>query len=88
MQQVDSNNKYICKNENWLQTKNDRLGILMLSPAFSSTSRSCTFIITGDGKVFDSLASNANSVFPSVYLNTVVKITSGSGTSSDPYFLN
>ena len=87
MQQVDSNNKYICKNENWLQTKNDSLSILMLSPAFSSTSRSYTFIITGDGKVFDSLASNANSVFPSVYLNSNVEITSGSGTSSDPYIL-
>ena len=87
MQQVDSNNKYICKNENWLQTKNDRLSILMLSPAFSSSWRSRTFIITGDGEVFDSAASNANSVFPSVYLNSDVKITSGSGSSSDPYIL-
>ena len=87
MQQVDSNNKYICKNENWLQTKNDRLGILMLSPAFSSSWRNLTFIVTGHGEVLDYGACNAHSVFPTVYLNSNVEITSGSGTSSDPYIL-
>ena len=61
----------------------------MLSPYAYSDHASGVWFVFGVGVVGNgALASNALSVFPSVYLNTEVKITSGSGTSSDPYILS
>ena len=60
----------------------------MLSPGADSDGADYVWVVIGDGIVGYVFASNALSVFPSVYLNTEVKITSGSGTSSDPYILS
>lgn len=60
----------------------------MLSPRARSGLASNVWDVYGDGLVPHDPASCALSVFPSVYLNTEVKITSGSGTSSDPYILS
>ena len=59
----------------------------MLSPRANSGLALGVWRVVGGGSVDSGLASSALSVFPSVYLNTEVKITSGSGTSSDPYIL-
>ena len=85
------NNNYdnmTCKKNNWMHhgsTINEAMW--MLSPGAISGDASYVWIVFGDGNVNSYDASSARSVFPSVYLNTEVKITSGSGTSSDPYIL-
>ena len=77
-----------CKKNNWMHhgsTMNEAMW--MLSPlAYSDVARN-VWVVFGVGLVGGDDASYALSVFPSVYLNTEVKITSGSGTSSDPYIL-
>ena len=77
-----------CKKNNWMHhgsTINEAMW--MLSPGAISGDASYVWIVFGDGRVSVGGAFLAFSVFPSVYLNTEVKITSGSGTSSDPYIL-
>ena len=77
-----------CKKNNWMHhgsTMNE--GMWMLSPVAYSNSALSVWLFGGDGLVDSNSASAALSVFPSVYLNTEVKITSGSGSSSDPYIL-
>ena len=77
-----------CKKNNWMHhgsTMNEAMW--MLSPFAYSGLALGVWRVVGGGSVDSGLASGALSVFPSVYLNTEVKITSGSGTSSDPYIL-
>ena len=77
-----------CKKNNWMHhgsTLNEAMW--MLSPIAVSGIAGGVWGVYGGGSVGDGSASSALSVFPSVYLNTEVKITSGSGTSSDPYIL-
>ena len=77
-----------CKKNNWMHhgsTMNEAMW--MLSPRANSGLALGVWRVVGGGSVDSGLASGALSVFPSVYLNTEVKITSGSGTSSDPYIL-
>ena len=84
MLQKDSKSVYICKNDNWMHH-----GILAwyLSPFARSDGAYGVGTVLGNGCVRDYVASDALSVFPSVYLNSNVEITGGSGTSSDPYIL-
>ena len=77
-----------CKRNNWMHygsTMNEAMW--MLSPLAFSDDACSVWRVVGVGGVTGDSASSALSVFPSVYLNTEVKITSGSGTSSDPYIL-
>ena len=77
-----------CKKNNWMHhgsTMNEAMW--MLSPRANSGLALGVWRVVGGGSVDIGLASSALSVFPSVYLNTEVKITSGSGTSSAPYIL-
>ena len=77
-----------CKKNNWMHhgsTMNEAMW--MLSPRAHYGSADSVWGVDGDGGVNIYVASSALSVFPTVYLNTEVKITSGSGTSSDPYIL-
>ena len=77
-----------CKKNNWMHhgsTMNEAMW--MLSPRAHYGSADGVWGVDGDGGVNIYVASSALSVFPTVYLNTEVKITSGSGTSSDPYIL-
>ena len=77
-----------CKKNNWMHhgsTMDETMW--MLSPYALSDVADFVWDVRGDGLVGGDEASSALSVFPSVYLNTEVKITSGSGTSSDPYIL-
>ena len=77
-----------CKKNNWMHygsTMDEAMW--MLSPFAYSGLASHVWVVFGDGCVRHAHASLALSVFPSVYLNSDVKITSGSGSSSDPYIL-
>ena len=77
-----------CKKNNWMHhgsTMDEKMW--MLSPGALSVRANGVWGVRGGGFVDGDNASRALSVFPSVYLNTEVKITSGSGTSSDPYIL-
>ena len=77
-----------CNKNNWMHhgsTMNEAMW--MLSPRANSGHAHNVWFVFGGGLVYAHTASSTLSVFPSVYLNTEVKITSGSGTSSDPYIL-
>ena len=78
-----------CNKNNWMHhgsTMDEAMW--MLSPLARSGYAYNVWLVFGGGLVDGGrYASIALSVFPSVYLNTEVKITSGSGTSSDPYIL-
>ena len=77
-----------CKKNNWMHHGSTiNAAMWMLSPYARSGFACGVWSVSGDGSVYGVSASYALSVFPSVYLNTEVKITSGSGTSSDPYIL-
>ena len=85
----DNYDNMTCKKNNWMHhgsTMNEAMW--MLSPYADSGGACGVWNVYGDGGVGGDRASFALSVFPSVYLNTEVKITSGSGTSSDPYILS
>ncbi|MDO4377513.1 MAG: prepilin-type N-terminal cleavage/methylation domain-containing protein [bacterium] len=71
-----------CKNSNWLHKKID---YWLVTP--SSSYADFVFYVTNYGGLFAMQASYLESVLPSVYLNSNVEITGGSGTSSDPYIL-
>ena len=78
-----------CKKNNWMHhgsTMNEAMW--MLSPIAYSDLAFHVWLVYGAGYVSSDGACRALSVFPSVYLNTEVKITSGSGTSSEPYILS
>ena len=77
-----------CKKNNWMHhgsTMDEAMW--MLSPYARSGNAYRVWFVLGVGDVSNVNASGPLSVFPSVYLNTEVKITSGSGSSSDPYIL-
>ena len=77
-----------CKKNNWMHHGSTRYEAMwMLSPYARSGVANVVWNVLGVGSVNSFRASLALSVFPSVYLNTEVKITSGSGSSSDPYIL-
>ena len=86
----DNFDNMTCKKNNWMHhgsTMNEAMW--MLSPRAHYGSADSVWLVFGGGLVDGGrYASIALSVFPSVYLNTEVKITSGSGTSSDPYILS
>ena len=84
MQQQDSSNVYTCRNDNWMHYNSSKW---YLSPRAHSDRAVHVWRVRGDGDAGGDSASYAFSVFPSIYLNSDVEITSGSGSSSDPYIL-
>ena len=88
MQAQDSSNAFICKNNNWMHygsTISD--STWYLSPVASASVASYVWNVYGNGLAGNNAASNANAVFPTIYLKSNVLIESGTGTSSDPYIL-
>ena len=69
-----------CKLDNWLQKFS---WYWTLSPYFSNSLG--VFRVNGDGAVSDASAYYPNSVYPSVYLKSNIKITSGTGEKTKPY---
>ena len=85
MVKQDSNNVYICKNDNWMFKPNT--WYWTISPyAFSGHSRYVWGVVS-DGRVNGYLAAGGGAVFPAIYLKSNILIESGKGTSSDPYIL-
>ena len=72
-----------CQNDNWLFKNNT--WYWTLSP-YSDDANSI-YRIRSDGVVIVNLAYVSESVFPSVYLKSDIKLTSGTGTSPNPYKL-
>ena len=86
MVKQDSNNVYICKNDNWMFKPNTLYWTI--SPVDSSGfSRYYVWLVSSGGSVSSDRASNARAVFPAIYLKSNILIESGKGTSSDPYIL-
>ena len=85
MRTLDANNKFICKNNNWMHSGTS---MWALSPASRSDTSSYVWRIYNDGSVDSGNASVSMPVYPALYLKSGVKITGGSGTSADPYILS
>ena len=85
MRTLDANNKFICKNNNWMHSGTS---MWALSPASRSDTSSYVWRIYNDGSVDSGNASVSMPVYPALYLKSGVKITGGSGTSTDPYILS
>ena len=84
MVKKDSNNVYICKNDNWM-FKNT--WYWTISPDASSGSSHFVWFVFGDGRADIHNASLAHAVFPAIYLKSNILIESGTGSTSDPYVL-
>ena len=84
MQEQDSSNAYICKNNNWMQRS---AWTWYLSPYALGSSAYVAWTVGGVGAASSRHATTSSAVAPSIYLKSNVLIESGNGTSSDPYIL-
>ena len=79
-----SNDLRACKDTNWLYNSDYQYTLPQLS-----SSNYCGFIIVSDGSLGDYIVYDADSTQfdtrPVLYLTSSVKITGGTGTSTDPY---
>ena len=80
----DSSNVSDCKNNDWLYYGNDQWTI---SPFADSSLASFAFRVFIDASVYGGDASYESAVRPVVYLSSNVKISSGTGSESDPFTL-
>ena len=71
-----------CKNNNWLYN-----GLVTWTLSTSSGASYIVFDINDFGIINSIYTGNLNDIYPSVYLKSNVNITSGTGTSTDPYKL-
>ena len=85
MVKQDSNNVYICKNDNWMFKPNT--WYWTISPSADSGHSRYVWFVSGDGNVNSNRAARGGAVFPAIYLKSNILIESGKGTSSDPYIL-
>ena len=88
MQQKGTNYVYLCKDNNWMHygTANSD-SPWMLSPFAISGEPYNAWNISYMGSVGGEYVYAPRTVFPTVYLNSNIEITGGSGTGSDPYTL-
>ena len=84
MQEQDSSNAYICKNNNWMQRST---WAWYLSPVAISDNASIVGVVFGNGRADEYATARPLSVFPTMYLKSNVIIESGNGSTSDPYVL-
>ena len=84
MVKLDSNNVYICKNDNWM-FKNT--WYWTISPFANSGHSRYVWGVFSVGYVYSGYAADGGAVFPAIYLKSNILIESGKGTSSDPYIL-
>ena len=85
MVKQDSNNVYICKNDNWMFKPNT--WYWTMSPDANTSYANNVWSVYSDGDVSYSNAAYGGAVFPAIYLKSNILIESGKGTSSDPYIL-
>ena len=81
---IDKSSTYKCKNNNWMHRSTSTWYMSPYAIPYNATS---VWYVYGDGSSGLSLAADALSAFPTIYLKSNVLIDSGKGTSSDPYIL-
>ena len=81
---IDRSSTYKCKNNNWMHRSTSTW---YMSPCAFPNNATSVWYVYGDGSSGLSLAADALSAFPTIYLKSNVLIDSGKGTSSDPYIL-
>ena len=84
MQEQDSSNAYICKNNNWMQRST--LAWYLSPNAYPGNAR-YVGVVFGNGRADEYATARPLSVFPTMYLKSNVIIESGNGSTSDPYVL-
>ena len=85
MVKQDSNNVYICKNDNWMFKPNT--WYWTMSPGANTSFAYYVWVVDSVGNVHNYVAAVGGAVFPAIYLKSNILIESGNGTSSDPYIL-
>ena len=85
MVKQDSNNVYICKNDNWMFKPNT--WYWTMSPYADASVARNVWGVVSVGYVNDYYAANGGAVFPAIYLKSNILIESGNGSTSDPYVL-
>ena len=79
------NGEYICLNNNWLYKKDSMF--FLLNPISSNSTN--VEIISSSGTVSDGPSyNNAYAVYPTLFLNTNLKIIGGNGKSDNPYLIS
>ncbi len=86
MNEKDSSNAYVCKNNNWMHYGSN--GTWYLSPDIFDSLAYIVWNVSGNGHAIYSVASEDRAFFPAIYLKSNVLIDSGNGTSNDPYILS
>ena len=81
---IDQSSTYKCKNNNWMHRSTSTWYMSPYAIPYNATS---VWYVYGDGSSGLSLAADALSAFPTIYLKSNVLIESGNGTSSSPYIL-
>ena len=81
---IDQSSTYKCKNNNWMHRSTSTWYMSPYAIPYNATS---VWYVYGDGSSGLSLAADALSAFPTIYLKSNVLIDSGKGTSSNPYIL-
>ena len=81
---IDRSSTYKCKNNNWMHRSTSTWYMSPYAIPYNATS---VWYVYGDGSSGLSLAADALSAFPTIYLKSNVLIESGNGTSSSPYIL-
>ncbi len=72
-----------CKNNDWLYTAGSSKWTLT-----STSYNNLMFGVDSNGRVYDCNPLNGNTSFPTLYLKSNVKISGGTGTSSNPFVLS
>ena len=85
MVKQDSNNVYICKNDNWMFKPNT--WYWTMSPGANTSFAYYVWVVDSVGNVHNYVAAVGGAVFPAIYLKSNILIESGTGTSSNPYIL-
>ncbi len=88
MQQKGSNFDFICKDNNWMHYGTAMSDSWMLSPFAISGESYNAWMISYTGSVGGEYVFAPGIVFPTIYLNSDVKIIGGTGTNTDPYILS
>ena len=89
MQQKGSNFEFICKDNNWMHygtAMSD--SSWMLSPFAISGEPYNAWMVSYTGSVGGEYVFAPGIVFPTIYLNSDVKIIGGTETNTDPYILS
>ena len=87
MQNQDSSNNYICKNNNWMHNTGNDSFTWYLSPAILSNYAIYVWGLDKTSGISTKLETVHFAFFPTIYLKNNVQVINGNGTSDNPYIL-